>query len=293
VTATIMDGKALAAEIEAKLVEDASRLKELGHEPSLATILVGDDQPSRVYLASKHKAAKRVGISSTSHVLPADSTEEELASLIEQLNRDESVDGILLQLPLPSHLNERRMVGVITPDKDVDGLTSTNTGRLFYGESDLIPCTPRGVMALLHHYGIRTASATAVIINRSTMVGKPLYHLLLNQDATVTMCHSRSSELDTVTSRADIVITAVGRRPTFVLTADMVKDGAVVIDVAINRIAGKILGDADFDQVARKASFITPVPGGVGPMTVVMLMQNTLIAASMQRGLTLSPVVQC
>lgn len=290
-TATIMDGRALASSIAERLTAEVSRMKSLGKEPSLATILVGDDPASKVYLASKHKAAQRTGIASVSHTLPADASESELVSLIEGLNADWRVNGILLQLPLPDHLDERKLIEHISPEKDVDGLTSTNTGRLFYGQSDLIPCTPRGVMELLHHYNIRTASS-AVIINRSTLVGKPLYHLLLNEDATVTMCHSKSGELGSTTNRADIVITAVGRRPRFVLTADMVKDGAVVIDVAMNRVDGKLVGDADFDAVSRKASFITPVPGGVGPMTVIMLMQNTLIAASRQAGLLVSSVVQ-
>ncbi|MDV3277583.1 MAG: bifunctional 5,10-methylene-tetrahydrofolate dehydrogenase/5,10-methylene-tetrahydrofolate cyclohydrolase [Nitrososphaerales archaeon] len=291
-TATIMDGRALAASIAERLAAEVSRMKSDGKEPTLATILVGDDPPSKVYLGSKHKAAQRTGITSESHTLPADASEGELTSLIEGLNMDRRVNGILLQLPLPGHFNERKMIERISPEKDVDGLTSTNTGRLFYGQSDLIPCTPRGVMELLHHYNIKIISSTAVIINRSTLVGKPLYHLLLNEDATVTVCHSKSAEVAEATKRADIVITAVGVRPRFILTADMVKEGAVVIDVAMNRVDGKLVGDADFEAVSRKASFITPVPGGVGPMTVIMLMQNTLIAASKQAGLLVSSVVQ-
>lgn len=289
-TATIMDGRALALEVEERLKLEAETLKSRGTEPTLATILVGDDPASRVYLASKHKAAARIGIASTSHRLPAETTEKELASLLERLNSDHQVNGILLQLPLPAHLDNRRMIELIDPEKDVDGLTSRNTGKLFYGVSDLVPCTPRGAMELLHRYQIRLASSTSVIINRSTLVGKPLYHLLLNEDSTVTMCHSKSPDLGSMTRQADILVTAVGRRPQFVVTADMVKEGAVVIDVAMNRVDGKLMGDVDFEEVSKKASYITPVPGGVGPMTVIMLMQNTLIAASKSSGILLPAV---
>ncbi len=289
-TATMMDGKALAALIAESLKEEVAGMKAAGTVPTLATILVGEDPPSKVYVASKHKAAERTGIASISHHLPESTTESELVSLIESLNSDPKVSGILLQLPLPRHINERRVIERISPQKDVDGLTPTNTGKLLYGESDLIPCTPRGVMELLHHYHVQIASSTAVIINRSALVGKPLYHLLLGEDATVTMCHSKSTDLPSVARRADILITAVGRRPQFVLTADMVKEGAVVVDVAMNRVEGRLMGDADFEQVAKKASLITPVPGGVGPMTVIMLMQNTVIAASRQSGKLVRPV---
>jgi methylenetetrahydrofolate dehydrogenase (NADP+)/methenyltetrahydrofolate cyclohydrolase len=182
------------------------------------------------------------------------------------------------------------MMELLDPSKDVDGLTSSNSGKLFYGQSDLVPCTPRGVMELLHRYRVKTASTTSVIVNRSALVGKPLYHLLLNEDSTVTMCHSKSPDLASETKRADILITAVGRRPQFVLTADLVKEGAVVIDVAMNSVDGKLVGDVDFEEVSKKASYITPVPGGVGPMTVVMLMQNTLTAASKHKGLVVSQV---
>ncbi|QQG48032.1 MAG: bifunctional 5,10-methylene-tetrahydrofolate dehydrogenase/5,10-methylene-tetrahydrofolate cyclohydrolase [archaeon] len=291
-TATIMDGRALAASIETSLASQVSKMKGLGTNPTLATVLVGDDPASKVYLGSKHRAAKRTGITSTSHSLPASSSEAQVVSLIRQLNEDRSVHGILLQLPLPDHLDQRRVVEAISPEKDVDGLTSTNTGRLFYGEADLVPCTPRGVMELLHHYKVKIPSSTAVIINRSALVGKPLYHLLLSEDATVTMCHSKSPDLAAVASRADILITAVGRRPRFTLTADMVREGAVVVDVAMNRVGDKLVGDADFESVSKKASYITPVPGGVGPMTVIMLIQNTLIAASRQAGLLLPSVAR-
>jgi len=281
-TAIPMDGKALSASLEERLKAAVKRMKALGTEPTLATILVGDDQASRVYVASKHRAAGRVGIRSRSYALSEQTTEDELSSLIAGLNSDGSVNGILLQLPLPSQLDELKMLERIDPEKDVDGLTATNAGRLVYGRTGLVPCTPRGIMELLHHYGIRIRSSRAVIINRSTLVGKPLHHLLLAEDATVTVCHSKSAELPYLTQQADILVTAVGRRPSFVVTADMVKEGAVVVDVAMNRVDGKLVGDVDYQSVAEKASHITPVPGGVGPMTVVMLMQNTLIATERQ-----------
>jgi len=289
-TAIPMDGKALAASVEASLKEEATRMAESGVKPTLATILVGNDPASKVYVASKHKAAARVGIESRSFDLPETTTEAELSSLISNLNGDSSVNGILLQLPLPEHLPEMTMIESISPGKDVDGLTTTNAGRLVYGQTDLIPCTPRGIMELLHHYSIPIRSSRAVIINRSTLVGKPLHHLLLHEDATVTVCHSKSREMGALTSDADILVTAVGRRPQFTITADMVKEGAVVIDVAMNRVDGKLMGDVDYDEVSKKASHITPVPGGVGPMTVVMLMKNTLIAANKQNRLLISSV---
>lgn len=289
-TAVLMDGKALAAEITERLRVEVARMKSDGVVPTLATVLVGDDPASRVYVSRKHRAALAVGIGLRNYTLPESTAEEELLSLIGTLNADDAVNGILLQLPLPCHLEQRRATEKIAPDKDVDGLTVTNAGRLVYGESDLIPCTPRGVMELLHHYHITVESANAVIINRSMLVGKPLHHLLLSEDATVTVCHSKSSDLSSLTKDADILITAVGRRPGFVVTADMVKEGAVVVDVAMNRVEGKLVGDVDFDGVSKKASYITPVPGGVGPMTVAMLMQNTLIATMKQKRKLVSPV---
>lgn len=281
-TAIVMDGKALAASIEGQLKDEAERMKASRFYPKLATILVGSDPASKVYVGSKHKAAERVGIASKSVNLPEQTTEGELISVIDSLNSDASVNGILLQLPLPGHLKAVRMTERISPEKDVDGLTTTNAGRLVYGETDLIPCTPRGCMELLHHYGVPIRSSRAVIINRSTLVGKPLHHLLLHEDATVTVCHSKSTEMASITRQADILISAVGRRPEFILTGDMVKEGAAVIDVAMNRVDGRLVGDVDYESVSTKASYITPVPGGVGPMTVVMLMKNTLIAARTQ-----------
>ena len=281
-TATIMDGKALAASIEEQIKVEVQRMQESGVRPSLATILVGEDPASSVYVRSKHRAAERVGISSKGFELPERTSEGELLALIDELNSDPSVNGILLQMPLPGHLGEHRMIERIKPEKDVDGLTTANAGKLVYGVTDLVPCTPRGVMELLHHYAVPIRSARAVVINRSTLVGKPLHHLLLGEDATVTVCHSKSADLPSMTRDADILVTAVGRRPGFIVTADMVKAGAAVIDVAMNRSDGKLVGDVDFEGVSKKAGYITPVPGGVGPMTVVMLMQNTLIAAGTQ-----------
>jgi methylenetetrahydrofolate dehydrogenase (NADP+)/methenyltetrahydrofolate cyclohydrolase len=284
-TAVIMDGKALAAEVKARLVQEAEMMRGAGVEPRLATILAGDDAPSKVYLAGKHRAAQEVGIGLETYHLPGTSPAEDLSLLIRRLNADKSVNGVLLQLPLPSHLDPRSMIELISPAKDVDGLTAVNMGRLFYNQGVLVPCTPKGVMGLLHHYKVPLAGSRCVIINRSALVGRPLMHLLLAEDATVTVCHSKSVDFLALTRHADVVVTAVGRRPGFTLTRDMVKDGAVVIDVAMNRIHGKLVGDAEFDEVAEKASMITPVPGGVGPMTVAMLMENTLIAAALQNGL--------
>ncbi len=281
-TAVIMDGKALASELGARLKAEVERMRASGVQPTLATILVGDNPASKVYVASKHKAAERIGIATRSHSLPQESTESELAALVASLNADPDVNGILLQLPLPPNFDERAMLERLSPAKDVDGLTAANAGKLAHGESDLVPCTPKGIMALLHHYDVPIRSSRAVIVNRSPLVGRPLYHLLLNEDATVTVCHSKSADLSSITREADILVTAVGRRPPFTVVAEMVKEGAVVVDVAMNRVDGKLVGDVDFEGVSKKASHITPVPGGVGPMTVVMLMQNTIIAARNQ-----------
>jgi len=291
-TAVLMDGKALAALTKETLKEETEYMKKVGVTPKIATILVGDDAPSKVYLASKHRTAEEIGIKSENHTLSGFADEAELSDLIDSLNADPSVNGILLQLPLPQHLDSRRMIERISAAKDVDGLTSENMGLLFYGRGSLIPCTPRGVMELLHHYKIPIAGSRVVIINRSTLVGKPLFHLLLAEDATVTVCHSKSRDLLGITRQADILVSAVGRRPQFVVTREMVRDEVVVIDVAMNRVGGKLLGDVDFEGVSPKASFITPVPGGVGPMTVIMLMENTLVAAAKQHGMKEASVLQ-
>jgi len=284
-TAILMDGKALAAEIKVRLAQEAEMMKGAGVTPKLATILVGDDAPSKVYLGGKHRAAQEVGIGLETYHLPGTSPADDLSLLIRRLNADRSVNGILLQLPLPSHLEARTMIELISPEKDVDGLTAANMGRLFYNQGVLVPCTPKGVMELLHHYKVTLAGSNCVVINRSALVGRPLMHLLLAEDATVTVCHSKSVDFLSLTRHADVVVTAVGRRPGFTLTREMIKDGAVVVDVAMNRVHGRLAGDAEFEEVAEKASMITPVPGGVGPMTIAMLMENTLIAAALQNGL--------
>ncbi|MDA4113921.1 MAG: bifunctional 5,10-methylene-tetrahydrofolate dehydrogenase/5,10-methylene-tetrahydrofolate cyclohydrolase [Thaumarchaeota archaeon] len=291
-TAVLMDGRALAAKTKETLKEETEYMKKVGVDPKIATILVGDDAPSKVYLASKHRTAEEIGIRSENHTLSGFADEAELSDLIDSLNADPSVNGILLQLPLPQHLDSRRMIDRISAAKDVDGLTSGNMGLLFYGRASLIPCTPRGVMELLHHYTIPIMGSRVVIINRSTLVGKPLLHLLLAEDATVTVCHSKSRDLLGITRQADILVSAVGRRPQFVVTREMVRDEVVVVDVAMNRVGGKLLGDVDFEGVSPKASFITPVPGGVGPMTVIMLMENTLVAAAKQHNLKEASVLQ-
>ena len=276
-TATVMDGRALALEVKTQLRQEVERLKAGGVEPALATILVGDNPASKMYLETKHKAARDVGIKSVNHNLGSATSYDELAALIASLNSDDDVHGILLQLPLPSHLNSVAALAEISPDKDVDGLTPSNVNKLFYNQASLVPCTAKGIMALLHRYSVPLRGAHVVVINRSMLVGRPLYQLLLSEDATVTVCHSKTRELARLTREADVVVTAVGKRPGFALTADMVKEGAVVIDVAINRVDGKVMGDAD-PSVAERASYITPVPGGVGPMTVTMLLENTIIA---------------
>ncbi|MGA2665805.1 MAG: bifunctional 5,10-methylenetetrahydrofolate dehydrogenase/5,10-methenyltetrahydrofolate cyclohydrolase [Nitrososphaerales archaeon] len=281
-----MDGRSVAAQMKETLKEQTLYMNKAGVTPRIATILVGDDGPSKIYVASKHRAAEEIGISSESHTLSGFAREDEVADLIDSLNANPHVNGILLQMPLPQHLDGRRLIDRISVAKDVDGLTSENMGLLFYRQASLIPCTPRGIMELLHHYRIPIAGSRAVIINRSTLVGKPLLHLLLAEDATVTVCHSKSRDLLGITRQADILVTAVGHRPQFSITREMVKEGAVVIDVAMNRVGGKLLGDVEFPEVSQKASYITPVPGGVGPMTVIMLMQNTLVAAAQQNKLS-------
>lgn len=281
-TATIMDGRALACQVRERLKNQIELLKAKGIEPKLETILVGDDGPSKMYLATKHKAANEVGIATTNHSLSADSSQESIGALISELNSRSDVHAILVQMPLPAHLSAPVVLARISPEKDADGLTPENVSKLVYCQESLLPCTPKGIMTLLKHYEIGLRGSHAVIINRSMLVGKPLYHLLMGEDATVTMCHSKTRDLAELTKRADIVVSAVGRRPDFVLGADMVKEGAVVVDVAMNRIDGKVVGDVDFLPVSQKASYITKVPGGVGPMTVAMLLENTIIATLKQ-----------
>jgi len=280
--ATVMDGKGLARQIRDRLKVQVELLKAKGAEPRLDTIQVGDDGPSKVYLAAKHRAAKEIGILTENHSLSAKSTNGDVISLISELNSRHDVHAILLQMPIPNHLSSHEILSTILPEKDVDGLTPENVSRLVYRQESLLPCTPKGIMALLRHYRIPLRGSHVVIINRSMLVGKPLYHMLMAEDATVTMCHSHTRSLAELTRSADILVSAVGKRPEFLLGADMVKDGAVVVDVAMNRVNNKVVGDVDFLPVSQKASFITTVPGGVGPMTVAMLLENTVTAATRQ-----------
>jgi methylenetetrahydrofolate dehydrogenase (NADP+)/methenyltetrahydrofolate cyclohydrolase len=276
----LIDGIAVSASIRSKLATRVSNLKEKGTSPCLATILVGNDAASSLYVQNKQKAAKQVGLVTKDHRLEENLPENELALLIDSLNNDPAVHGILVQLPLPRHINEFDIINKIVSCKDVDGLTSVNSGLLLHGEALLKPCTPSGIMELLDYYNIEIKSQNAIIVNRSILVGKPLAFLLLERDATVTICHSKSANLGSLLLGSDIVITAVGNRDRFILKAEMVKENAVVIDVGTNRKSGKLLGDVDFEPVREKASWITPVPGGVGPMTIAMLLSNTVTAAA-------------
>ena len=279
---SIIDGKKVSAYIKDTVKEKTLELKAQGQEITLAVIIVGNDPASRVYVNNKKKACEYVGFRSLEYALPEETTEDELLELIDKLNADEAVNGILCQLPVPKHIDEEKVIDRICPDKDVDGFSKINVGKLWLGEYDLAACTPMGVMELLEYYGIDVSGKNCVIIGRSNIVGKPMAALLLEKNGTVTVCHSRTKNLSEITSKADILVAAVGRA-NFV-TADMVMDGAVVIDVGINRNAdGKLCGDVDFEAVKEKTSFITPVPGGCGPMTIALLMKNTLIAAEKQK----------
>ena len=276
-----IDGKALAAKVKARAAEGA---KDLPRKPGLAVILVGDNQASRVYVTGKEKDCAECGFLSFEYKLPAETTQAELLELIDRLNGDEAVDGILVQLPLPEHLNEDQVLNAIHPEKDVDCFHPFNVGRLVIGDPVFLPCTPAGVMEMLKEYDIPVAGKHCVVLGRSNIVGKPMGALLLQQSGTVTTCHSRTPDLASFTLQADILVSAVGR--VGLVTADMVKEGAVVIDVAMNRNAeGKLCGDVDYASVEPKASYITPVPGGVGPMTRAMLMENLLTAARRHQGL--------
>ena len=276
-----IDGKALAAKVKARAAEGA---KDLPRKPGLAVMLVGDNQASRVYVNGKEKDCAECGFLSFEHTLPAETQEETLLALIERLNNDEAVDGILVQLPLPKHLDEEKVLNAIHPEKDVDCFHPFNVGRLVIGDPVFLPCTPAGVMEMLKEYGIEVAGKRCVVLGRSNIVGKPMGALLLQQSGTVTTCHSRTPDLASFTREADILVAAVGK--VGLVTGDMVKEGAVVIDVAMNRNAeGKLCGDVDYASVEPKASYITPVPGGVGPMTRAMLMENLLTAAKRHQNL--------
>jgi methylenetetrahydrofolate dehydrogenase (NADP+) / methenyltetrahydrofolate cyclohydrolase len=281
VSATIIDGKAVAARLREQVKQEAAAFaSEFGRAPGLATIMVGDDPASAVYVAGKHKASGEAGIASFDHRLPADATHEQVAELIERLNADREVSGMIVQLPVPAHLDGVALTGLVDPDKDVDGLTEVSAGRLALGLPGLRPCTPAGVMDLLAAAGTELSGAEAVVIGRSNLFGKPMAQMLIAASATVTVCHSRTRDLPGTCARADVLIAAVGRPE--MVKADWVKPGAVVIDVGINRTADGLVGDVAFAEVAEKASAITPVPGGVGPMTIAGLLRNTVQAARLQ-----------
>ena len=280
----IIDGKVISAAVKDRVKEGVARLNEKGVSVGLAVIIVGEDPASKVYVSNKKKACEALGIISEEYALPENTTEAELLALIDELNNKESINGILCQLPLPRHLDEKLIINSILPEKDVDAFHPHNVGRIMIGDYDFVPCTPAGIMEMLEFEGIEVEGKTCVVIGRSNIVGKPMGMLLLHKNGTVTICHSRTQNLKEICKKADILVAAVGR-PGFV-TEDMVKDGAVVIDVGIHRIGGKLCGDVDFENVKDKCSAITPVPGGVGPMTIAMLMQNTLTAAKKQNNIS-------
>ena len=280
-TGTKIDGKVIAQSVKDRVKKAAEELKTQGINPCLATVLVGDNPASATYVRNKHKACEEVGIATKDHKLDANTTQAQLNEIVENLNNDNSVHGILVQLPLPEQLDEFMTTSRISPLKDVDGLTPHNAGLLAMKKAALVACTPSGVMEMFDYHGIELEGKNVVLINRSNLVGKPLYHLLLDKNATVITCHSRTKNLTELCKSADIIITAVGDRNKFTLTSDMIKEGAVVIDVAISRFQEKLVGDADYEDIIQKASFVTPVPGGVGPMTVAMLLKNTITAASL------------
>lgn len=277
-SATIIDGKAAAEKVRAGLAERVSRLKQKGIVPGLAVILVGDNPASQIYVRNKARACENTGIHSRVERMPENTTQEQLHAMIREINGDPAIHALLVQLPLPGHLNEAEALRQILPAKDADGFTLANAGALLTGTKGVLPCTPRGIIELLKGAGVPLQGAHAAVIGRSNIVGKPTALLLLRENATVTVCHSRTRDLASVVSRADIVVAAVGR-PGFV-TADMIKPGAAVIDVGINRLGdGRLAGDVDFDRVRETAGWITPVPGGVGPMTIAMLLANAVEAA--------------
>ena len=291
--ARIIDGKKMAEDMRAELKAEVQRLKAAGVIPGLSVILVGDDPASQSYVAGKEKACSETGIFSDHHRLPASTTQAELLTLIERLNQDPRIDGILLQLPLPKHMDESAALEAIRPEKDVDGFHPINVGRMVIGETCFLPCTPHGVVQMLARSGVRTAGAHVVVVGRSQIVGKPVAMMLMQKkehaNATVTVCHTGTPDIGYFTRQADILIVAAGKPHT--VTADMIKDGAVVIDVGVNRIDDasrssgfRLIGDVDFDDVRRKASLITPVPGGVGPMTITMLLWNTIESARQRHG---------
>ena len=279
----LIDGKVISAAVKERVKNEVAQLNGKEITVGLAVIIVGEDPASKIYVANKKKACEALGIISEEYALPESTTEEELLGLIDTLNAKRSINGILCQLPLPRHLDEKRIINAISPEKDVDAFHPVNVGRIMIGDYDFVPCTPAGIMEMLAYENIETEGKRCVVIGRSNIVGKPMAMLLLHKNGTVTICHSRTKNLKEICLDADILVAAVGKAK--FVTADMVKEGAVVIDVGMNRENGKLCGDVDFEAVKEKASAITPVPGGVGPMTIAMLMQNTLTAAKRQNGI--------
>ena len=274
----ILDGKAVSLKVKESVKVRADELNKFGVEPTLAVVLVGEDKASQTYVRAKEKACNEYGIKSVAHRLSENTTQNELLALINVLNLDDSIHGILVQLPLPKHIDTNVVLAAIDPQKDVDGFHAVNVGKLVSGLDGFVPCTPLGVMEILKEYGIDVAGLNAVVIGRSNIVGKPMANLLLNASATVTVTHSKTKNLKEICKNADLIVAAIGKP--FFLKADMVKEGAVVVDVGINRLDdGRLVGDVDFEEVAPKCSYITPVPGGVGPMTIAMLLNNTILAA--------------
>lgn len=280
----LIDGKAVSLQVKQQVKQECDKLKTKGVTPGLAVIIVGDDPASQVYVRNKEKACEECGFYSVKYALDADTTQSELNALIDKLNKDEKINGILCQLPLPKHLDDKEVINRIDPIKDVDAFHPVNVGAIMIGDYNFLPCTPAGVMELIHSTGVDVSGKKAVVIGRSNIVGKPMAMLLLHENATVEITHSKTIDLKSITKEADILVAAIGRAK--FVTADMVKNGAIVIDVGMNRDEnGKLCGDVDFENVKDKCSFITPVPGGVGPMTISMLMRNTLTAAKLQNGL--------
>lgn len=276
--AVILDGKAVSARVREQIKQEVELLKSRGIVPGLAVVIVGDDPASRTYVNNKKKACAQVGVYSQEYALPASTTEEELLALVRKLNDKQDIHGILVQLPLPKGLNEQKVIATINPDKDVDAFHAQNVGKIMIGDYRFLPCTPAGIMELIRETGIEVAGKECVVVGRSNIVGKPMAMLLLHQNGTVTICHSKTKDLKEVTRRADILVVAIGKAK--FVTADMVKPGAVVIDVGMDRDENnKLCGDVDFESVKEVAGYITPVPGGVGPMTISMLLKNTLAAA--------------
>ncbi len=282
--ANIIDGKIVSANVKRQVKLENQKLMDMGITTGLAVVIVGDDPASRVYVNNKKKACELVGFKSFEYALPQETTQSQLLELVQALNQDDNINGILVQLPLPKHIDETAIIDAISPDKDVDAFHPINVGKIMVGDYAFLPCTPAGVMELIKSTGVDLTGKDCVVIGRSNIVGKPMAMLLLHSNGTVTICHSKTKDLKSICLNADVIVASVGR-PNFV-TADMVKQGAIVIDVGINRMAdGRLCGDVDFAEVSKKAGYITPVPGGVGPMTIAMLMKNTLTASKLQHGI--------